>query len=145
MNMVCLIGRLVRDPEYRALNDGTSVCNFTLAVDDDYKDKDGNKVTDFIDCTAWRHTAEYIVRYTVKGAMVAVTGRMKSRKWTDKDGNKRVSWFVKCDNAYGVGGKQEKGQESTGYGAPSGYAVPPGMVPADDYAMLTDDDAQLPF
>lgn len=148
LNSVCLIGRMVRDPECRALNDGTSVCNFTLAVDDDYKDKDGNKVTDFIDCTAFRHTAEYIVKYQVKGSQVAVCGKMKSRKWMDKDGNKRVSWYVKCDNAYGVGSRQERTQDTGGYGEP-GYTTQtggqPGYAIADKFSVLTDDDPQLPF
>lgn len=154
LNKIVLIGRLVRDPEYRALSDGTSVCNFTLAVDDDFKDKDGSKVTDFVECTAWRKTAEYITRYQLKGALLAVTGRLKSRKWTDREGNKRTSWFVSVDNAYGVGGKQEAPRNGTyqgGIQAGADFAPPnPGytqaaIAPDGDYAILTDDDAALPF
>lgn len=144
-----LIGRLVREPEYRALNDGTSVCNFTLAVDDDYKDADGQKVTDFIDCTAWRQTAEFVTRYLQKGMLMAVSGRLKSRKWTDRDGNKRTSWFVKCDNCYSCEARREAAQgeqgshAQTSYPAPAGYTPPP--TGAANFVEMTDDDANLPF
>lgn len=157
LNKIDLIGRMVRDPEYRALEDGTSLCNFTIAVDDDCRDKDGEKVTDFFDCTAWRKTAEFITKYLRRGALMAVTGRMKSRKWVDKEGNKRTSWFVKCDNAYSLEPRKDGGQ---GAQAQSTAAHPPenpyrktekliakyrSQMPPDDYAMLTDDDTQLPF
>lgn len=153
-NHIGIIGRLVRDPEYRTTDAGAGWCNFTLAVDDDFKDKGGNKQTDFIDCTAWRKTAEYVTTYHVKGSMLAVSGRLKSRKWTDKDGNKRTSWFVQVENAYGVGGKREDQQQNTNqggfypganYNAPApDYRQPP-IYAGDDYAVLTDDDGQLPF
>lgn len=150
LNKVDLIGRMVRDPEYRALEDGTSLCNFTLAVDDDYKDADGQKVTDFIDCTAWRQAAEFVTKYLQKGMLMAVSGRLKSRKWTDKDGNKRTSWFVKCDNCYSCETRREATQAeqsaytSPAYTAPATY-TPPAVAAGDDYAVLTDDDAKLPF
>lgn len=153
LNHIDLIGRLTRDPEYKSIS-GTSCCNFTLAVDADFKDSEGNKVTDFFDCTAWRKTAEYVTKYQVKGSLVAVSGSMRSRKWTDKDGNKRTSWFVQVDNAYGVGGKREDQQNNTyqgGYQAGGNYAAPapgigqPPIYAGEDYAVLTDDDGQLPF
>ena len=156
LNSISLIGRMVRDPEYKTTAAGAGFCNFTIAVDDDFKDSDGNKVTDFVDCTAWRQTADYICKYQTKGSLVAVKGRLKSRKWTHKDGNKRVSWFVSVDNAYGVGGRQD-GQNSTnagsqyggggygGYSQPQGQGYPAPVDPGNDYPMLTDDDAQLPF
>lgn len=154
LNSISLIGRMVRDPEYRTVgNDG--VVNFTIAVDDDYKDKDGNKVTDFVDCTAWRKTADYICKYQAKGSLVAVKGRLKSRKWTDKDGNNRLSWFVSVENAYGVGVRQDSQNSQTGNsygGGYGGYSQPQAagahhapVDPGDDYPMLTDGDAQLPF
>lgn len=154
LNHINLIGRLVREPEYRTTAAGASWCTFTLAVDDDFKDSDGNKQTDFIDCTAWRKTAEYITTYQARGSMVAVAGRLKSRKWTDKDGNKRTSWFVQVENAYGVGGKRDDQQQNTnqgGYQAGGNYNAPAPeyrqhpIYAGEDYAVLTDDDAQLPF
>ena len=157
LSRIDLIGRLVRDPEYRALDDGTSVCHFTVAVDDDYKDKNGEKVTDFIDCTAWRKTAEFVTRFMSKGMLIAVTGRLKSRKWVDKEGNNRKEWYVKCDNVYPCDSKKDgngasaSGQVTVGNQS-NPYSETEAMiakyakqVPTDDYAMLTDDDAQLPF
>ena len=156
LNDSALIGRLVRDPENRRTASGVEVCNFTLAVDDDFKGQDGQKETDFIDCTAWRQAAEFVGKYMTKGAMMSVRGRLKSRKWTDKEGNKRVSWFVKCENVYSCESRREATPEqrqqytSPGYTAPSTYAPPPAAYSADvytqgDFAMLDDDDAQLPF
>lgn len=154
LNHIVISGRLVREPEYRTTDAGIGWCNFTLAVDDDFKDKDGNKQTDFIDCTAWRKTAEYIVTYQRKGSQVEVSGRLKSRKWTDKDGNKRTSWFVQVDNAYGVGGKKDDQQNNTyqgGYQPGANYNAPapefrqPPIYAGEDYAVLTDDDGRLPF
>lgn len=154
LNHIVISGRMVREPEYRTTATGTGWCTFTLAVDDDYKDESGNKQTDFIDCTAWRKTAEYITTYQRKGAQVEVSGRLKSRKWTDKDGNKRTSWFVQVENAYGVGGKREDQQNNTnqgGYQTGGNYAAPapgigqPPIYAGEDYAVLTDDDGQLPF
>jgi single-strand DNA-binding protein len=147
LNAVALMGRLVRDPEYKVLADGTSLCNFTLAVDDDYKDKDGNKVTDFIDCTAWKQTAEYVTKYLTKGSLASVHGRLKSRKWEDKDGNKRTSWFVKCDNVYGAGSRNDQNQGSFQQSGSAQNSFPSSKpIFADtDYAALTDDDPQLPF
>lgn len=154
LNHIDLIGRMVRDPECKRVSGDTALCNFTVAVDDDYKDSDGNKVTDFVECTAWRKTAEYIAKYQAKGSLVAVSGRLKSRKWEDKDGNKRTSWFVQVDNAYGVGGKREDQQNNMytgGYQAGANYTAPapgigqPTIYAGEDYAVLTDDDEQLPF
>ena len=171
LNMIAICGRLVRDPEYKTTGDGTGYCNFTVAVDDDFKDKDGKKQTDFIDCTAWRKTAEYVTTYQTKGCQVTVAGRLKSRKWQDKDGNNRVSWFIRADSVNGVGsrgdGQKPDSGAQGGYSAPQQYSAPAaaygaqngfggfngygsgGYVPPvsdnGDYAMLTDDDSQLPF
>lgn len=139
LNQINLIGRLVRDPEMRALDNGTTLCNFTIAVDADFK-SDGEKVTDFFECTAWRQSAEFIIKYLTKGDMVAVSGQMRSRKWTDKDGNKRTSWSVNCEKAYSVGSKRtSEGQTDTP--EPRRYAAP--AVP--QFVEISDDDTQLPF
>lgn len=154
LNHIVISGRMVREPEYRCTDSGIGWCSFTLAVDDDFKDKDGNKQTEFIDCTAWRKTAEYITTYQRKGSQVEVSGRLKSRKWTDKDGNKRTSWFVQVENAYGVGGRKDNQQEQNnqgGFSSGANYAAPapeyrqPPIYAGEDYAVLTDDDGNLPF
>ena len=135
----------------------------------------GERKADFIDCVAWRQTGEFISKYFSKGRMIVVDGRLEMRDWTDKDGNKRTSAEVVVNNAYfgdskrdseggsyggntyggnsyggnsyggnqgGFGGGNTYGQQQPGgFG---GYAQP-ASAPASDFAMLEDDDAQLPF
>lgn len=75
LNKIFIMGRLTRDPELRTTNSGTSVASFSLAVDRNYKGADGEKETDFIDCVAWRSTAEFAAKYFTKGRMAVVEGR----------------------------------------------------------------------
>ena len=163
LNKIILMGRLTRDPELRHTQTGTAVASFSLAVDRDFKDKaTGDRTTDFIDVGAWRQTGEFVSRYFTKGRMAVVTGRLQIRNWTDKEGNKRRSAEVVADNVYF--GESKRGNEgassyNSSYGnsnggynsspapAPSyggGYSAP-AAAPASDFAMLEDDDAQLPF
>ena len=99
LNNIVLLGRLTRDPELRSVSSGNPVCNFTLAVDRD-RSADGEKVCDFIDCVAWNRTAEFVNKYFKKGSMLAVTGRLQQRKWTDKDGNTHNNHEVAVDTVY---------------------------------------------
>ena len=80
LNKCILIGRLTRAPELRYTNEGTPVCNFNLAVERDFANRDGDKETDFIDVVAWRKTGENVAEYLTKGKMVAVTGRLQINK-----------------------------------------------------------------
>ena len=141
LNHINLMGRLTRDPELRRTGTGTAVANFTLAVDRDFGGKDGGeKETDFIECVAWKHTADFVSKYFTKGRMAVVSGRLQIRDWTDKDGNKRKTAEVVADNVYfGDSKKDESGH--TGFVPNS--AIP--SAPASDFAMLDDDDSQLPF
>ena len=91
LNKIFIMGRLTRDPELRHTQSGTAVASFSLAVDRDFKEQDGSRVTDFIDCVAWRSSAEFVDKYFSKGRMAVVEGRLQIRDWTDKDGNKRRS------------------------------------------------------
>ena len=102
LNVTTIMGRICKDVDLRKTNGGTSVCSFSLACDRDYS-KDGERGVDFIDCVAWRGTAEFIERNFPKGAMICVTGRLQIRDWTDKDGNKRRSAEILVDNAYFTG------------------------------------------
>jgi single-strand DNA-binding protein len=112
LNRIIIMGRLVRDPEKRTTQSGVSVVSFTVAVDRDFKNGD-EKVTDFIDCTAWRGTADFISKYFGKGRMIVVDGQLQSRKWQDKDGNNRVSWEVQAQNVYFADSKRnDDGQQS---------------------------------
>ena len=111
LNHIAIMGRLVRDPELRYTGDSVPVANFTVAVDRDYQNEGGERQTDFIDCSAWRGTAEFISKYFHKGSMIVVSGRLQSRKWEDKDGNKRTGWEVKADNVYFGEKKSDKAAE----------------------------------
>ena len=109
LNKAILMGRLTREPELKTTASGVSVCSFTLAVARGYA-RDGGRETDFIDCVAWRSTAEFISRYFVKGQMMALVGSIQTRKWEDKDGNKRVSVEVVAEEASFCGERKEGGQ-----------------------------------
>ena len=168
LNHITIMGRLTRDPELRRTGSGVAVASFTLAVDRDFgKNDNGERETDFIDCVAWRQTGEFVSKYFTKGRMAVVSGRLQIRSWNDKDGNKRRTAEVVADNVYFGDSKRDEGGSYAGnsfggnsygsapayggYSAPSapaapaygGYSVP--SAPASDFAMLNDDDAQLPF
>ena len=167
LNHIVIMGRLARDPELRRTGSGIAVTSFTLAVDRDFAPKDGGeRETDWIDCVAWRQTGEFVSKYFTKGRMAVVSGRLQIRTWTDKDGNKRRSAEVVADNVYFGDSKRDDhaGSAYGGYSAPaqnyggsnSGYSAPapagsygsygaPASAPASDFAMLEEDDAQLPF
>ncbi|MBR4232031.1 MAG: single-stranded DNA-binding protein [Oscillospiraceae bacterium] len=149
MNQIVLMGRLTRDPELRRTQSGTAVASFTLAVDRPFSSRDGGeRQTDFIDCVAWRNTAEFVSKYFVKGQMAAVTGRLQIRDWTDKEGGKRRSAEVVVDNVYFT--ESKKSREAAGYNAPAarnddfdtGYTTP---VTGSDFEELDESDGDLPF
>ena len=101
LNHITIMGRLTRDPELRYTQSQTPVASFTLAVDRDFGGRDGGeKQTDFIDCVAWRSTAEFVSKYFTKGSMTIATGRLQMRDWEDKNGNKRRSAEVIADSVY---------------------------------------------
>ena len=149
LNHIVIMGRLVRDPELRRTGSGVAVASFTVAVDRDFgKNENGEKETDFIDCVAWRQTGEFVSKYFTKGRMIVVSGRLQIRSWTDKEGNKRRTAEVIADNVY-FGDSKRDGEGTGSYAAPAasgfgGYSAPT-SAPASDFAMLDDDDAQLPF
>ncbi len=161
LNHIVIMGRLTRDPELRRTGTGIAVASFSVAVDRDFGGRDGGeRETDFIDCVAWRQTGEFVSKYFTKGSMIVVSGRLQIRSWNDKDGNKRRTAEVVADNVYF--GESKRSSESNAFGgnsygnnsygtpaytapAPSfgSYSAP--AAPASDFAMLDDDDAQLPF
>ena len=142
LNNIVIMGRMVRDPELRRTNSGTPVASFTLAVDRDFSGKDGSeKETDFIDVVAWRNTAEFVGKYFTKGRMAVASGRLQMRKWTDKDGNKRITAEVVAENVYFGDSKKE---ENNGFG--QAYSAQTSFdTPAPDFPVLTDNDERLPF
>lgn len=159
LNHIVIMGRLVRDPELRRTGSGVAVASFRVAVDRDFVPKDGGeRKADFIDCVAWRQTGEFISKYFAKGRMIIVDGRLEMRDWTDKEGNKRTSAEIVVANAYFGDNKRDDSGSYNGnnYSAPAnsygsapannyGSYSAPASAPASDFAMLEDDDAQLPF
>lgn len=133
LNHITLAGRLVRDPELRRTQNGTAVAGFTLACERDFKSESGDREVDFIDCVAWRKTAELVSDYFTKGRMAIVSGRMQIRGWTDKDGNRRKSAEILVDNIYfGDSKPQTEGASTEATGA-------------EPYSEIAVDDDQLPF
>lgn len=111
LNHVCVMGRMTKDPELRHTNSGTPVVSFTLAVERDFKDKKtGEKGTDFLEVVAWRNTAEFIEKYMGKGRMIVADGKLQSRKYEDKDGNKRTAVEIVADSVYFADSKRNDGQ-----------------------------------
>ena len=100
LNHITAAGRLTKDPELRRTQNGVAVASFTIACDRDIKDASGNKQTDFIDCVAWRNTAEFVDKYLTRGRMVIVSGRLQMREWTDKNSNKRRNAEILAENVY---------------------------------------------
>ena len=171
LNHIVVMGRITRDPELRRTNSGLAVASFSLACDRDYQAKDAQeKETDFINCVAWRSTAEYVTKYFPKGRMAIVTGRLQVRSYTDKDGNKRTASEVVVDNIYygdysrpqslanSFDGSQNSGYQNSGYqnsgyqsGGNSGNSRPAnnaqsaGSFASSDFSILEDDDSNLPF
>ena len=132
LNHITIMGRMTKDPELRRTPSGVAVASFTLAVDRDFKEKNGEKETDFIECVAWRNTAEFVDKFFSKGRLAVVSGRLQIRSWQDKDGNKRKTAEVVADNVY-FG--DSKNSSSTGFDTPA----------ADTFAPLDMDDTQLLF
>ena len=143
LNRIILMGRLTRDPELRHTQSGTAVASFTLAVDRDFKSRDGgDRATDFIDIVAWRSTAEFVSKYFTKGRMAVVEGRLQIRDWTDRDGGKRRSAEVIADNVY-FGDSKRDGDSGTSSGYhPAGRPVD---VSANDFEEVGEEDGELPF
>lgn len=110
LNRIEVQGRLARDPELRRTQSGVAVTSFTLAVERDYCETGKEREVDFIDCTAWRGTAEMIDKYFSKGRMMIVAGRLQIRNWQDKDGNKRRSAEIVAENVYFGDSKPQSGQ-----------------------------------
>lgn len=144
LNHITIMGRLTRDPELRYTQAQTPVASFTLAVDRDFGGKDGaERQTDFIDCVAWRSTAEFISKYFSKGSLAVVAGRLQLRDWTDKEGNKRRNAEVIVENIY-FGESKRRDGESGSYGSFSAPSSAPAPV-GNEFEDLSDDDAELPF
>lgn len=139
INMVALIGRLTFEPEVRTTPSGVSVMHFQIACDRSYQKSGQDRQADFIDCVAWRQTAEFIGRYFRKGSMIAVEGTLQTSSYTDKNGNQRKQVEVLANNVSFCGSKSETGSAA-------GSQANPNYSSADnsDFDEIPDDD-DLPF
>lgn len=114
MNKVILMGRFTRDPEMRQSQQGTPVVSFTLAVDRRFA-REGQQTADFLSCVAFGKLAEFICRYFHKGSMIAVSGRLQSRSWDDKEGKRQYATEVVVEDAYFTGSRSETNTSGGGY------------------------------
>lgn len=139
INMIALIGRLTFEPEVRTTPSGVSVMHFQIACDRSYQKSGQDRQADFIDCVAWRQTAEFIGRYFRKGSMIAVEGTLQTSSYTDKNGNQRKQVEVLANNVSFCGSKSETGSAA-------GSQANPNYSSADnsDFDEIPDDD-DLPF
>lgn len=133
LNKVFMQGRLVADPELRHTPNGVAVASFRIAVDRDFKDKSGERQADFVNVIAWRATAEFVSKFFSKGRMAIVEGKLQSRNYEDKDGNKRYALEVVADNIYFGDSKRDQEPEK------EPECQPP------QFAEYQDDDGDLPF
>jgi len=144
LNIAVENGRLVADPELRHTDNDISVTSFTIAVDRSYQKAGQDKQCDFIDCVAWRQTAEFVCKYFKKGQLIIVQGPIQTRTYTDKDGNKRKAFEIVADNANFCGPKSDN---AGGQARPAAAEQPaPAYATGDtgDFEEMPSDD-DLPF
>ena len=159
LNKAILMGRLTRAPELRHTQSNMAVCSFRLAIDRDRKGQNGERQTDFIDCVAWGHQAEFVSQWFTKGAMAIVVGRIQSRQWQDQNGNNRTAIEVHCSEV--TFGETKKSREANvGYSNSQGayrstqtahqpksaapaYDLPPDNTGFSDFIPCDDND--VPF
>ena len=141
LNKVILMGRFTRDPELRSTPQGLSTCAFSIAVDRNFVRQGEERKADFINCVAWRQTAEFISKYFRKGSMIALEGSIQTRSWDDQDGKKRYATDVVVSQVYFAESKRDS-QASMGDDS-FASAGDFGSLPEPISPMGTDDD--LPF
>lgn len=150
LNVVAIMGRLVADPEFKTTPAGINVCTFRIACDRSFVQQGQQRQADFIDVVAWRHNADFLCKYFAKGSMVAVQGRLQTRQYQDRNGNKRTAVEVVADSLSFAGSSKKPGGQAVDEGGeapPSDYRDPApaySQGDADDFAVIDDND-DLPF
>lgn len=137
LNKVILTGRLTAKPELKSTQSGVNVTSFSLAVQRNYKNAQGEYDTDFINCNAWRSQAEFITKYFDKGQLITVVGSLTSRKYEDAEGHKRTAFEVVVDEAMFAESKSNNQQ------APS--FTPPTTAGGNDMSFEEFEGEDLPF
>lgn len=132
MNKCIIIGRLTKEPEVKNTSNQVTVCTFTVAVDRKFKDSNGQRQADFINCVAWRQTATFISQYFHKGSRIGLTGSIQTRTYEDKNGDKKFITEVVVDEAEFV--------ESLNTSAQTKPANANNDLNEDDYEFVSEDD-----
>lgn len=140
LNVIAIMGRLVRDPELRQTATGKNVASFRVAVDRGSKDANGQNQTDFFDVVAWNKTAEFVCKYFQKGSLIAIDGRLQSRNYQDKSGNNRTAIEILVNNVHFAGAKRQNAPAQEPDVAP-----PPASATSLDSFAPIDDTGDLPF
>ena len=150
LNVVAIMGRLVADPELKTTPTGINVCAFRIACDRSFVQQGQQRQADFVDVVAWRHNADFLCKHFAKGSMVAVQGRLQTRQYQDRNGNKRTAVEVVADSLSFAGSSKKPGGQAVDEGGeapPSDYRDPApaySQGDADDFAGIDDND-DLPF
>lgn len=150
LNVVAIMGRLVADPELKTTPAGINVCTFRIACDRSFAQQGQQRQADFIDVVAWRHNADFLCKHFAKGSMVAVQGRLQTRQYQDRNGNKRTAVEVVADSLSFAGSSKKPGGQAVDEGGeapPSDYRDPApaySQGDADDFSVIDDND-DLPF
>lgn len=131
LNIATVMGRLTKEPDLRTTTNGTSVIAFTLACDRDYQTGGSERQTDWINCVAWRSTAEFISKYFHKGSMIVVNGSIQTRNYEDREGKTRQATELVVGNVW--------------FGESKKSAEPTAEEPKPTFTDLGDDDGDLPF
>ena len=139
LNKAIIMGRLTKEPEKRTTQSGTSVTTFTVAVDRPFKTRDAEKQTDFLNCVAWRQTADFVAQHFSKGQMIALVGSIQTRSYADRDGKNRTVVEIIADEVSFTGEKRDENRRPVEEPKEDYYR--PGMV-QDIY---DEDDSDLPF
>lgn len=139
INRVVLVGRLTRDPELRTTQTGKSVCDFSIAVNKRFKPQDGSPDADFFRVSSWDKTAEYVSNYLTKGRLVAVDGRLQTRKYTGSDGVNREVVEVVADNVQGLDRPRDDAGGGPGPSVGTPVAVGGPAIDPDEYDPFADE------
>lgn len=143
LNVAVLMGRLTGDPEIRVTPDGKKVASFSVACDRDFKNRDGERQTDFLNIVAWEKTAEFLEKYFHKGDLISIEGRIQARQYQDRNGNNRTAVEIVARNVFFAGGKKDIAGQAKPAPAPqnAGSFEP---VKDDGFALI-DDEEDLPW
>lgn len=147
-NKVILLGRMTADPELKQTTTGTSIANFSIAVDRRFTKNEQGQTVDFINIVAWRERADFVCRYFKKGSPILVCGQLQVRNWTDQQGQKRYATEVVADEVSFVpstGNGGAPAEDGSNHYAPEAYGVPSvNNAPNTTFEEIPDDEG-LPF